>query len=184
VQVDALEGEQGEEQPGLPADDGPSETARPGGDLPGGEGQDAVADVRVVLLLVRVGVVPVVLADPPAVAEPDQDVAQHLTEQVVGAAAGEHLLVPAVVAEERHLGEHDPEGNRGEHLPPRITDLPHRSPGQDVTEQGHGDADGVGRRPSVEQAGGTDPARKHRELASPPVGLDGGYGAVDEIRSS
>jgi hypothetical protein len=53
--------------------------------LPGGEHQCAGADVGVLVLVVGVGVVAVVLVDPPAVAEPHADVGEHDPERVVGA---------------------------------------------------------------------------------------------------
>ena len=67
VQVQAFEHQQREEQRGLVASDQPAQTPMPGGDLPGGECEHTVTDVWVVALVVGVGVVPVVLVDPPAV---------------------------------------------------------------------------------------------------------------------
>ena len=67
VQVDALEGQQREEQPALPAGE---ERVDPGdlGGLALLEDDDVVLDVGVFADRVRVGVVPAVLVHPPVVA--------------------------------------------------------------------------------------------------------------------
>jgi hypothetical protein len=105
---------------------------RAGRDLPGGEHQHAVADVGVVAFLVGIGVVAVVFTDPPAVAQADPQVAQDPPESIVGATAGEDLLVSAVMAEEGDLGERDTQHRGGEGLKPRGTDPRDARPGRAV----------------------------------------------------
>jgi len=78
----------------------PPEPPGPGGDLTGGERQHTVTDVGVVVFLVGVGVVAVVFAQPPPVAEPGEQ-PRSLTEPIVAAPSGEDLLMAAVVGEER-----------------------------------------------------------------------------------
>ena len=50
--------------------------------------------------------VAVVLADPPAVAQPDAQVAKQDAEDVVGLTGAEDLTVPGIVTQEADLGEH------------------------------------------------------------------------------
>ncbi len=69
----------------------------PGRDLTCGEGQYTVGDVGVVAFHIRVRVVTVMLADPPAEAEADEQVAGRLTEQVIAPAGREDLQMTPVV---------------------------------------------------------------------------------------
>ena len=70
--------------------------------------------------MIGVRVVAVVLVDPPAVAEPDAEVAAHDPDDVVGPPGAEDLLVPGVVAEEADLGEHHRQERRDSQLPPGV----------------------------------------------------------------
>jgi hypothetical protein len=167
AQVDALQSQQREEQPSLAASDGPTQTAGAGRDLPSREHEYAVADVGVVIFLVRIGMVPVMFSDPPAIAQANQQVAEHLAEAVVGAATGEHLLVPGVMAEERDLGEGDTQHHRGDGLKPRVTDPHHARPGRDIERQREPDPNRVRAWASIEQSGVADTPGEHCVVAAP-----------------
>jgi hypothetical protein len=104
VQVNALQGEQREEQPRLLPGDQPPDRAPAGGNLGGGEREHTVADIRVICLLIGMRVMPAVLIHPPAVAEPDEQIAGEHPDRVVAAARTTHLLVAAVMAEETRPG--------------------------------------------------------------------------------
>jgi hypothetical protein len=106
MQVEAFQQQHREEQPGLIAGQ-PAAEAVPGPGLVRGEGNGPAADVRIAAGLVGVGVVPVVLGRPPAVAEPDQQIAVDAADQVVGALGPGDLAVPSVMPDEPGLGEHD-----------------------------------------------------------------------------
>ncbi len=69
-----------------------------------GPGDAADADVRIMVDVVGVGMVPGVFSDPPAVAQPDAKVAQEQTGDPGVALGGEDLLVPDVVGKERDPG--------------------------------------------------------------------------------
>ena len=79
-------------------------------------------DVVVGADLVGVGVVARVLVHPPAVAEPDHEVAGDARGPLVGLARREDLAVRAVVGEERGLGEEDAEQRRDRQLPPGLAE--------------------------------------------------------------
>src|ERR1017187_5044905 len=64
------------------------------------------------------GVVRVVLADPPAVAQADTEVAEQDAKDVVGRPGAEDLPVPGVVAKEADLSEHDGQERGHRELPP------------------------------------------------------------------
>ena len=68
------------------------------------EDQRPAGDVGVLLQVVRVAVVLVVVADPPAVAEAHQQVAVEQAEKVLPAAVAGDLAVSDVVADEAGLG--------------------------------------------------------------------------------
>src|SRR4029450_2689155 len=90
----------------------------PGVGLVGGEGQGGDADVGVQVLVVGVGVVGVVLGDPPAEADPDRQVGVDQPDPVVGPAGAEQLAVAGVVADEGELGEPHRQIGGGQELPP------------------------------------------------------------------
>ena len=94
----------------------------------GGERQRADRDVGVLVLVVGVGVVTVVLVDPPAVAQPDGQVAVQQADHVVGPPGPEDLPVPGVVADEPELGEH-------ERQEPATNSCHHESPTRTKTAQ-------------------------------------------------
>ena len=69
--------------------------------------------------MVGVGVVPVVLAHPPPVADTG-DRTVHVADQIVAPARGEDLPVAGIVPDERELGEHHREVHPGQQLPPGV----------------------------------------------------------------
>ena len=115
----AFEQQHREEQGGLVAGDPAPDAAAPGAGLRLGEHDATGIDVRVAVDVVGVGVVAVVLVDPPAVAQPDQQVRAQQAQQVVVAPGAEDLPMAGVVAEEADLGEHDRQERRDDQLPPR-----------------------------------------------------------------
>ena len=117
MQAGRLEEQHRDEQVRLVAEDEPLYIPR--GACPGGrERQHAEHDVRIGALGVRVGMMPAVLAGPPAVAEPGAEVAARDTEEVVGPPGAEDLAVPGIVAEKAELGKGSGEEDRDSHLPP------------------------------------------------------------------
>jgi hypothetical protein len=74
-----------------------------GPDLAGGERDCPATDVRVAADLVGMGMVAVVLGDPPAVAEPDQKVAVNPADQAVCTFGAGDLAMPGVVPDEAGL---------------------------------------------------------------------------------
>src|SRR5258708_30288899 len=85
-----LEQEQREEEVGLVAGHGP-EQAPPFARLLGGEGDHRDADIGILAQLVGVGMVAVVLAYPPSVAQADQQAASPQADYVVSAPGAEDL---------------------------------------------------------------------------------------------
>lgn len=117
MQAGRLEEQQRDEQVGLVAEDEPLYIPR--GPRSGGrERHHAEHDVRIGALGVRVGMMPAVLAGPPAVAESGTEVAARDTKEVIGPAGAEDLAVPGIVAEKAELGKGSREEDRDTHLPP------------------------------------------------------------------
>jgi hypothetical protein len=117
VQVQTFQQEHREEQPCLAAGQ-PDARAVAAAGLVGGESDRPSGDVGVSAGLVGVSVVAIVLGDPPAVAEPDQQVGVDLADQAVNAPRARDLAMAGVVPDEAGLGEHDPQEDGDEHLPP------------------------------------------------------------------
>jgi len=167
MQVKSLQRQQRKEQPRLPTGDEPAKTAGARGDLLGGEGQHPVADVGVVMFLVGVCVMPVVLANPPAVAQTDQQVPNEPAEQVIRAAGGEDLLVTAVVTKECDLGECDTENDSRDDLKPGIPDPDDGRPAGRVETEAGCHSDSVGNGSPVEQSGAADLPSQRGVVAAP-----------------
>jgi hypothetical protein len=121
--------------------------------LRGGEGQHAVADVGVAVLVIRIGVVAVVRVDPPAVTEADEHVAERAADGVVMPAAGEYRLMPGIVSKERDLGERECEQGRRDELEPRVPDHDDRDHDRSKEAQRDHTADAVADKLAVEQTG-------------------------------
>jgi len=167
VQVKSLQHQQRKEQPRLPAGDEPAKTAGARGDLLGGEGQHPVTDVGVVIFLVGVCVMPVVLANPPAVAKTNQQIPNEPAEQVIRTACGEHLLVTAVVTEERDLGERDTENDGRDALQPRIPDPDDGRPAGRVETEADCHSNSAGNGSPLEQPSAADLPSERGVVATP-----------------
>src|SRR5882757_3075073 len=124
----------------------------PSAGLRRGEGERAVADVRVGSFSIRIRVVAVVLVEPPAERQPDEQVAVQEPDQVVGLAAAKDLPVPGVVAEKRDLGERDGQEGGDQQLVPGAPEQAETHP--TGGEQAYGDRDlrGVVARSALQQA--------------------------------
>lgn len=83
-----------------------------------GQGERTTADVGIATDLVGVGVVPVVLGDPPAVTESDQEIAVQAADQDVDAFRPRYLVMPSVMPDEGGLSEHHREEHSDQQLPP------------------------------------------------------------------
>ena len=116
--------------------------------------------------MVGVGVVAVVLAHPPPVAQPDGQIAVHQTDQVVGPLGPEDLPVAGVMAEEPDLGEHERQEAGHRELPPRVADQYEACPRRGEKPAGHGDLRRVVAGPPLQQAGGLDSAHQFGEVAA------------------
>ncbi|GAA4364654.1 hypothetical protein GCM10023088_09160 [Actinomadura verrucosospora] len=134
VQVESFQEQHREEQPGLAAGQPYAESAA-GLGVVAGEGDRAGGDVGVAVDLVGVGVVLVVLGDPPAVAETDQQVAVQPSKQDVDPLGTGDLLVARVVAEERGLGERGRQERRHRELPPGRADQHEGGPARGEEQQ-------------------------------------------------
>ena len=163
VQVQALEEQQREEQARLVTDDEPPHRAPIGVvGLRGGEREDPQVDVRVPVLVVGVRMVGVVLADPPAVPESDQQVPVQVPDDVVAPPAREDLTVARVVADEPELHEQHREHRRGEQLPPGITDHHEGRHGAREQHRRPEDPAQVVTAPAIHQPGASDLTEQFR----------------------
>jgi hypothetical protein len=88
-------------------------------------------------------VVTVVLADPPAGADPDKQVADDQADAVVGPPGAEHLPVAGVVRHEPELRKHDGEEHGGGQLPPRVPKHEERGPSDGQRQRLQADPDDV-----------------------------------------
>ena len=117
MQADRFAEQQREEQIGLVAEDQPGQ-ATAGLRLGRGESQHVHRDVWICAFGVGVGVMAAVLGDPPAVAEPDAEIAVQNAEDVTDLPGAGDLPVPGVVAQEPGLSEHDGQECGYGQLPP------------------------------------------------------------------
>jgi hypothetical protein len=142
-----------EEQVRLVADDG-AEQPSPAAGLLRGERERPDADVRVFAELVGVGVMAVVLAGPPAIAQPDQQVAMHQPGDVVGPPGPEDPLMAGLVPEEADLAKQGRQVHRDQQLEPGIAEQCEQRATQGQQQRQHSDLDRVVAGPPVQQAGG------------------------------
>ena len=98
---------------------------------------------------------PAVLIHPPAVTQPDEQIAGEHPDRVVAAARTTHLLVAAVMAEERHLGEHHPHRRGHDHLVPGPAHHGEYPPQCGERQPGHGDPRRVVTTATIQQPRGT-----------------------------
>ena len=117
MHAESLAEQQREEQVSLIAERQPGQPPA-GTSLGGGEGQHLHRDVGVRAFGVGVSVMAVVLADPPAVAQPDGEIANQDAEDVAGPPGAGDLPVAGVVAQKPGLGEHDCQERGHSQLPP------------------------------------------------------------------
>jgi hypothetical protein len=117
-----LEQQDREEVPALMGHQPPHQPAAVPGRSFGCEGDRGQRDVGVGSHLVRVRVVAVVLALPPAVAHPDQQVRDDQADPVVPPSRLEDLTVRGVMAQERDLGHQNREDSGVGELPPAVAD--------------------------------------------------------------
>ena len=106
------------------------------------------------------GVVAAVLVHPPAIAQPDPEVARQQAERVGAPAGPEHLLVAGVVAEEAELGEHHAEEHRRQQLPPGGSDEHEGDPAGQAEGDRDGDLERVVARAPAQQPRRLDPPRQ------------------------
>jgi hypothetical protein len=109
-----------------------------------------------------VGVVAVVLVDPPAERQPNREVAVQQPDQPVGPTGPEDLPVAGVMAEEPGLGEDHGQVPGGGQLPPRIAQQHEDRPPGDDQQRIDGDFRRVVSRVPVEQ---TFPRTRHNSSA-------------------
>ncbi len=176
VQVDRLEGQEREEQPGLVAGRPPGEPAT-AGRLAGVEHQRARVHVRVRGEVVGPGVVRVVLVDPPGPAHPVEQVAAEQPErQGRQPPASGDLPVPGLVAEEAELGGDDGQDRREQHRPPRVAQHHHPGDRRGQRREVDGQEAGVEARPRAEQPERADLGGQ----LGVPAGMHGRGGRVGE----
>jgi len=171
VQVEALQGEQREKQPSLPAGEGRRETG-PRSRGCGGEGQHARTDVGVFAFLVGGVVMLVVFAFPPAVAQPGEQPGQYPGHPRVPSGGDEHLPVRQVVAEETELGGHHREDRRRDQRPPRVAHHEYGHPDQGERDKHRDDPGPIEPVPAARQSLVLDGAGQFRVDAD--VALAGG----------
>jgi hypothetical protein len=150
VQMKPFQEQHREEQPRLVAAQ-PGTQPVAGLDLGGGERDRPATDVRVAADLVGMGMTAVVLGDPPAVAEPNQEIAVNPADQAVRTLGAGDLAMPGVVPDEASLGEHHRQEDRDHHLP-RLPEHGERSPAGVQQHQVQADLEAVVDWPPPEQA--------------------------------
>ncbi len=152
VQVDALEQEQGEEEPALPADE-PPRRPHPCFRHGRGEGEHPRVDVRVLALLVGRAVVPVVLVHPPAVAQTGEDARHDAGTPLVPPRRSEDLAVRRVVPEKAELGDGDREDRGHGQLGPGVAEQHEGHPSEGEREHRPRDPGPVPGQPAAHQPG-------------------------------
>ena len=121
MQADPFEREEREEEPALPRGDPPTQPSALR-DRARSERDRIELDVRILVHLIRGGVVPGVLVPPPADAHAGDRARQDACRPVVAGRRVEHLPVRAVVAEERDLDEDERQRGGQEQLVPGVAE--------------------------------------------------------------
>jgi hypothetical protein len=151
VQREPLQHQEREEEIALPPGQPTGETA-PALRCRRCERERTGSQVGVCALLVRVGVVTVVLSQPPAIAQPGEEPRDHPRGPFVPAVRGEDLVVCGIVSQEAELGEHDRQ-RRGEHeLEPRVAKEHEDNPDRDERRNQSDDLEPVVGIAPLEQA--------------------------------
>jgi hypothetical protein len=112
------------------------------------------------------GVMAVVLVDPPAVAQADDEVRQHEPGRVVGPLRAEDLPMARVMPDESHLGEQHREDRSHQELPPRFADREEGAGRRDGHGGRHCHPDRVVTAPPPEQTGLLDLPGEPRVVAA------------------
>ena len=149
--------EQREEEVGLVGGDEAGH-ARFAGRLFAGVGDHADVDVGIQVDVVRVAVVRVVLARPPARAHAEQAVAGEEGDQTIEAPVAKHLLVSRIVELEAELAGHDAQPDGDQRGQPGIARQAEQRPAGGEGEQVGRQQDGVVGGALVKQAGRLDAA--------------------------
>src|SRR5260370_1268570 len=110
----------------------------------------------------------VVLVDPPAVAQPDAQVAEQDAGYIVGPPGAENLPVPGVVAQEPDLGEDHRQEHGHRQLPPRVARHDKTGPSGGQQPDRDRDLPGVAARPPLQQTRFLDLPGQLRVLAAAP----------------
>ena len=152
VQMKPFQEQHREEQPRLVAAQ-PGTQPVAGLELAGSERDRAATDVRITADLVGMGMMAVVLGNPPTVAEPNQKIAVNPADQAVRTLGAGNLAMPGVMPDEAGLGEHHSQEDRDQHLPPRLPEHGERSPADGQQHQVQADLQAVVDRPSPGQPG-------------------------------
>ena len=108
----------------------------------------------------------VVLAHPPAVAQPDTQVAEQDAGDVTGPPGAEHLPVPGVMAQKPDLGEDHRQERGHRQLPPRVAHHHEGRPSGRQHPDGDRDLPGVVPRAPLQQPGLLDLPGQLRVLAA------------------
>ncbi|MNW56108.1 hypothetical protein D3C74_338110 [compost metagenome] len=119
MQIQALKGEQREEQVALAVGD-PLEQAALALGVLGLEGDGVPLDVRILAHGIGGGVVLVVLVHPPLVADAHDDIGQELAQLVIALVRSQDLAVCRLVRQERELGEQQAQGCGHQQLEPAV----------------------------------------------------------------
>ena len=154
VEVQTLQGEQREEQHGLVAGDRSRQPTGSIRGLRGREGEHAFADVRIMIFLIRIGVVTDVLVDPPTDAQPGQQIARQQPDHRIAGTGRRDLLVAAVVSKKRHLGGGHTQQHSWHQHQPRLADRHKRPPAREEEQDCRRDPQAVAPRRSVQQPRG------------------------------
>ena len=95
----------------------------------------------------------VVLANPPAAAQPDDQIAEQKASYVAGPLRAENLPVPGVMTQEANLSEHHGQERGHRQLPPRVTHHDQGRPPGGQQHHGGRDLPEVVARAALQQPG-------------------------------
>ena len=144
VQTQALDQEEGKEEPCLPPGQELSDRATAcrcfGIER---EGDDPRPEIGIPVHLVGKGVMGIVLGNPPPKAHSGQEVRHAEPHDPVGPAGSKNLLMSGIVAEKDHLGEHQGQDDGDSQRGPRVADEEKRSPRASEAEDGQSDLDRI-----------------------------------------
>src|SRR5215472_12060839 len=151
MQARGFSEQHGNEQISLATEDDLRHAAALAG-LPGSHCEGLHHDVGIGAFGVRVRVMAVVLAHPPAVAEPDPEIAEQNAQDIADPSGSADLAMPRIVAEEAELGKHDREIDGNRQLPPGVTHQQEYGPASEEQPQTDRDPPSVMSRAQIKQA--------------------------------